>query len=216
MNKRHRSSLGDEIYEEILSDLISLKISPGSRITIDNLARELDVSQTPIRSALIRLESEGLVEKKHNFGYTAAAIPTEKEFKDIYEMRFLLEAHTASAAAENPKECFINQLISLNNEMRELAKDVRKYNYSKFAKKDAEFHSLIAEQSGNKIIMDTLKKLYVHIHIFRSRSNPYTTNEAVTEHQIIIDEIVKKSSLDAKQAMIDHINKSSDRLITEN
>lgn len=215
MGKRHRSSLGDEIYEKILSNLISLKIPPGSRITIDNLVRELNVSQTPIRSALIRLESEGLVEKRHNIGYTAAAIPTEKEFKDIYEMRFLLEAHTASVAAQNPTENFIKKLISLNKEMRELAEDNKPYSYSKFANKDSEFHSLIAEQSGNQIIIDTLKKLYVHIHIFRSRANPYTTIEAVAEHQMIIDGITQRSQLEAKKSMINHINKSLDRLSIE-
>jgi DNA-binding GntR family transcriptional regulator len=66
-----QGSIGDRVYEALLSQMISLKIAPGSRISIDALAREFGVSQTPIRAALIRLEAVGLVEKTHNVGYSA-------------------------------------------------------------------------------------------------------------------------------------------------
>ena len=62
----------DEIVEMIRADIISLRIAPDTRISIDNLARQLGVSQTPIREALSRLEATGLVSKQRFVGYCSA------------------------------------------------------------------------------------------------------------------------------------------------
>jgi DNA-binding GntR family transcriptional regulator len=57
INRHH--GLAEEAYEAIFAQLMALRIAPGSRITVDNLAREFNVSQTPIREALGRLEARG-------------------------------------------------------------------------------------------------------------------------------------------------------------
>ena len=57
------TGLAEDVYETIFAQLMGLKIAPGSRITVDNLVRELNVSHTPIREALGRFEGEGLVSK---------------------------------------------------------------------------------------------------------------------------------------------------------
>ena len=57
------TGLGEEVYQAIFRRLMALKVPPGARITVDGLAREFNVSQTPVREALSRLESEGLVER---------------------------------------------------------------------------------------------------------------------------------------------------------
>ncbi|WP_245518444.1 GntR family transcriptional regulator, partial [Mesorhizobium sp. M1C.F.Ca.ET.189.01.1.1] len=93
------SSLAEDVYEAIFAQLMSLKIAPGSRITVDNLVKEFDVSHTPIREALGRLEGEGLVLKTHLIGYRAAPQITRRRFDELYEMRLLLEPHGAAKAA---------------------------------------------------------------------------------------------------------------------
>src|SRR5690606_38313866 len=62
----------DEVFEVIRSDIMALRIPPDTGISIDELARKLGVSQTPIREALSRLEATGLVTKRHLFGYCCA------------------------------------------------------------------------------------------------------------------------------------------------
>ena len=66
------SSIAESVHEQIYERIMSLKIPPGARITIDGLARELNVSQTPVREALTRLERESLVRKEHLIGYSAS------------------------------------------------------------------------------------------------------------------------------------------------
>src|ERR1700742_5044635 len=85
------NSLANEVYENIYAQLMALRIAPGARITVDNLVRELNVSQTPIREALGRLEGEGLVVKTHLVGYSAAPQITKRQFDELYSLRLLLE-----------------------------------------------------------------------------------------------------------------------------
>src|SRR4051794_14676050 len=81
------NSLSGSVYDAIFAQLMSLKIAPGSRITVDNLVRELNVSQTPIREALGRLEGEGLVVKTHLIGYSAAPQIARRRFDELYQLR---------------------------------------------------------------------------------------------------------------------------------
>ncbi|MGY5036823.1 GntR family transcriptional regulator [Streptomyces sp. 900116325] len=79
---------------------MSLRIDPGSRVTIDVLARELGVSQTPIRDTLSRMEAEGLVVRVPNAGYRFTPQITRHRFEDMLELRLLLEPAAARRSAE--------------------------------------------------------------------------------------------------------------------
>src|SRR5690606_3323909 len=114
-----RVSLGDEVYETLLAQLVALRIPPNARISVDALVRELGVSQTPIRAALIRLESEGLVVKTHNVGYSAAPMPSRDTFEQIYDLRLLLEPYAAEQACRKLTDDARNELIELARAMTE-------------------------------------------------------------------------------------------------
>src|SRR5690606_1826112 len=88
---RRTQGIVEEVYELIRADIMSLRIPPESRISIDELARQLGVSQTPIREALSRLEATGLVTKRHFVGYCCAPQLNRQQLDQLYEMRLLLE-----------------------------------------------------------------------------------------------------------------------------
>ena len=83
------------------AQLMSLRIVPDSRVTIDALARELGVSQTPIRDALNRMEADGLVVRVPHAGYRIPPQITRQRFEDMLEIRLLLEPAAARRAAES-------------------------------------------------------------------------------------------------------------------
>lgn len=210
----HRAaSLAEEVYEAIFARLMALRIPPGARITVDNLVRELAVSQTPIREALGRLEGEGLVVKTHLVGYSAAPQITRRRFNELYELRLLLEPEAAARAAEAMTDAGLAELAEAAGVMsREGGADDR-VRYSQFARQDALFHDRILQMAGNELIRETLAHQHTHFHIFRLMFHARVTEEALDEHAAILAAFAARDAGAARQAMREHIERSRDRLL---
>lgn len=205
--------LSNDVYDAIFTQLMSLKIAPGSRITVDNLVKEFDVSHTPIREALGRLEGEGLVVKTHLVGYRAAPQVTRRRFDELYELRLLLEPNAAAKAAAALDE---EQLATLREAAGVMArregKDER-LRYSNFARQDAVFHDKILEFAQNELIRETINHQHTHFHIFRLMYHARVTEEALNEHEAILSAFAAGDPSAAEKAMRVHIENSRDRLL---
>lgn len=207
-----RRAIEDDVYDALLSELIALRIPPGERMSLDALSRQLGVSQTPVRAALIRLEAEGLVVKKFNSGYSAAPMPSGARFSDVYAMRLLIEPEAAYLATHNLDAAGRVRLLGLGADMaRQLDGDTRA-NYGRFASLDGQFHLTIAQFCGNKVILETLKRLYAHMNIFRLRYHTSVASDAVTEHVAILEAMQNGDAEGARQAMMAHISSSRTRM----
>jgi len=208
------SSIVDGVYNAIYEQLMALHIAPGARITIDGLARELDVSQTPIREALNRLEREGLVRKAHLIGYSAAPQLTRKQFDDLYSFRLLLEPEAACLAVRNMTAEGLAAMETTAARMRhDGTPPDRSRRYSSFARADAEFHDLVLRIGGNEVIRGALANQNVHLHIFRLMFHARVTREALEEHDRLLAAFREGNGTAAAAAMHDHIERSRDRLL---
>jgi DNA-binding GntR family transcriptional regulator len=211
--KLHRAaSLADEVYEAIFRQLMALKIAPGARISVDGLARELDVSQTPIREALSRLEAEGLVRKTHLVGYSAAPQITKRGLDEIYELRLKLEPDAARAAASRLEAESLAQLRSIADSMAVRHGSDERIRYSTFARQDAVFHDRILELAGNALIRGLLWHQHTHFHIFRLMFHARVTEEALDEHGLLMSAFEAGDGDAAAKAMRAHIKRSRDRI----
>jgi DNA-binding GntR family transcriptional regulator len=207
-----RPSLGDDVYEALLTRLISLKIAPGSRITVDGLVKDLGVSQTPIRAALVRLEAEGLVVKTHLVGYSAAPLPDRRRFEQIYELRLLLEPVAAAKAARSLSEADRATLEKLHAAMGMPSSDDARLAYGKFATWDAAFHAQIAGAGRSDLIAETLARLHTHMHLFRLLFHSRVTEEAIREHEDVLTALKSGDPAMAHAAMERHILFSQRRM----
>ncbi|MBA2588088.1 MAG: GntR family transcriptional regulator [Alphaproteobacteria bacterium] len=181
---------------------MSLKIPPDTRVSVDELARKLNVSQTPIREALSMLEANGLVSKRHFAGYATSQRMDRAQLDELFEFRLLIEPHAARKAAEAMADA----------DMHQLASGETAPSHDAFADMDTEFHRLIAQGAGNHLIADSLARLHIHVHIFRSCFRSEITEEAVHEHDGIIAAIQARDSTKAEAAMRRHIERSYGRL----
>jgi DNA-binding GntR family transcriptional regulator len=207
-----RASLGDDVYEALLARLIALKIAPGARINVDALVKDLGVSQTPIRNALVRLEAEGLVVKTHLIGYSAAPLPSRRRFEQIYELRLLLEPAAAAKAAAALSPADRAALAELHAAMAKPASSDARLAYGKFATADAAFHARIAIAGGSDLIAETLARLHFHLHLFRLLFHSRVTEEAIREHAAIVDALMRGDAGAAHAAMEQHILFSQRRM----
>ncbi|UZX45344.1 GntR family transcriptional regulator (plasmid) [Agrobacterium tumefaciens] len=208
---RRPARLGDEVYDALYAQLMSLKIPPGGRISVDNLVRTLGVSQTPIREALSRLEAQGLVIKTHLIGYSAADQMDRIQLDQLYELRLLLEPFAAGRIAAQRDPEIIADLKNLDAEMRKVERSESRAAYGEFAKRDAAFHNYIARCSGNALVYDSLTRLHTHVHLFRLFYHARATTDANSEHEELIGEMEAGNVEGAQQAMARHIENSKAR-----
>lgn len=207
-------SIVDGVYDGIYEKLMSLDIPPGARMSIDAIARDLNVSQTPVREALSRLEREGLVHKAHLIGYSAAPQHSRKEFEDLFAFRLLLEPEGARLAALNMTPSALARLEEAAADMGHGAPPVdRTSRYSRFARTDAHFHDEILKLAGNEVIRHALADQHIHLHLFRLMFHTRVTQEALEEHESLLSAFRAGDAAAAEAAMRDHISRSRDRLM---
>src|SRR5690606_32939295 len=93
-----RRGLRDRVYERVLQLLLSGEVAPGARLSIDTLARQLDVSPTPVREAMVHLERTGLVTREALKGYRVAPPLGAAQLRELFDARLILETEAARMA----------------------------------------------------------------------------------------------------------------------
>ncbi len=181
-----RSVLADEVYEILKSKLMDNIVEPGSRLSIDGLSRDLKVSPTPIREALARLESDGLVTKRAHSGYTAAPLIDARAFEELFRMRLLLEPACAAWAALTATAAQITSMEELIAEMGEPVSGDDYESYKTFAAQDAAFHLALAAATGVSLMVETLERLRPHAQLYRLYYNVGITDDALHEHERVL------------------------------
>ncbi len=150
-----RSVLSDQVKDRLLERIVEGDLEPGSRIVETRVARELGISQAPVREALRALTSLGLVEMRPHRGAWVRK-PDRRELIEAVEVRGVLEAYAAEQAATNISEDGIAELEKLYDEMLDLAADG---DAMPLAYKDAEFHARVIAASGNAMLERTWQLL---------------------------------------------------------
>ncbi len=207
-----RQILTDNVYEAVTGLIMDHRIEPGTRINIDQLARDLDVSATPVREALARLESDGLVTKEPLRGYSTTALLDLPSFLQLYELRAILEPASARKAAEAPTD---NDLQLLEEQVEAIERAEIGHAYQEFRilpTQDASFHDTIARMSGNAYLRDTLSRLHAHLLLYRLVEDPNLGGVTSVEHRAILDALRGRDPDAAAQAMAEHITRSQHRM----
>ncbi len=215
-----RRKLADSVYETLKDTVISGSFEAESRLNIDQVARELGVSPTPVREALARLEWDGLVINEPLKGYSVAPLPDAAGFEEIYEMRIWLEPMAAKLAAHNPDPSQVRRLEAANQKMRQpvsaagsgSAAEPSDYR-TLFWREDPKFHAAIYEMSKRRLLADAIGRLRPHMQLFRLGDiHARIGTETVDEHEAIIDAIKGRDPSAAATAMRNHLESSWLRL----
>ncbi|WP_443076327.1 GntR family transcriptional regulator [Streptomyces sp. NBC_01716] len=207
-----RQVLADSVYEAIKAMVMDHEIEPGARVGIESLSRTLEVSPTPVREALARLESDGLVTKRSLAGYRATELLTPQGLEELFEMRLLLEPRATALAAVNADEEQLDAIENLVEEMRGRPGSGDRYVvYREFAAADQRFHDTIARAAGRSLLADAVERLHSHLHIFRLSGIPGAGPLTLAEHDRILRAILRRNPDRAAEAMTDHLRRSLER-----
>lgn len=195
------------VYQQLRKRIFEKKLLRGQRLPEVTIAKDLEVSRTPVREALRRLENEGLVQIIPNWGASLVS-PTAKEVLDTYEVRKNLEMMSIEKAALKitPLQlCRLQECI--DSERQNFAdRDLEAY-----MKINDEFHIIIAESSGNATLADfvrnILSRTFVQTIFFESFFD-FDTNPSLDEHIEMLNALSSKNVALCVDLMKKHIELS--------
>ncbi|UOZ10273.1 GntR family transcriptional regulator [Amycolatopsis sp. WQ 127309] len=210
----NRQVLADGVYEQIRALIMNDGIEPGARVNIDEIARELGVSGTPVREALARLESEELVSRLPLRGYRVTELLNRKEVDDMYALRLLLEPPSAALAAAAMSDASVAALEAELATCPAAPADDAYSDYKALTAHDARLHELILHLAGNVAVEQAFARTHCHLHFFRLNYNQPFGEQTIAEHRTIVDALVVGSASGARKAMTAHLEVARDRLVS--
>jgi DNA-binding GntR family transcriptional regulator len=202
----------DAVYKKLKSAIRKRYIKQGSQLVEITLAQQLGVSRTPVRSAIKRLEAEGLVNSIPNRG-AFVITPTLKEIEETFLVRAQLEKMATRLTAETINKTQVKELQGIIKTEKMV---FDKNNLDEYFAVNDLLHLKIAEFSENKVLHAYVQELLDRTRIFLILYDPFFKLEysPTTEHQAIIDALQDHSPEEAAKAVENHIKSSIEGLET--
>ncbi|MBD8004535.1 GntR family transcriptional regulator [Bacillus norwichensis] len=207
-----KNGLENKIYKMLKAAIINRELPPGTKLSEQELADTLNVSRTPIRSALRRLSYEMYVKIIPRRGAFVNQ-PTLKEVEDVFEMRILLEDFAVMKACQSHAK-FKSTIQSLEGMIQKEKEAYASKNIGGVLENVYDFHIEIAKISQNDILINQLRELISLTNIYLTFYSEMDLDEPASpqEHADILEAIKVNDEELARNRMKHHINKVIDRL----
>ena len=209
-------SLRQQVYQALRQIILKGDLASGERIVETTLAKQLQVSRTPIREAIGQLQHEKLIVANSTGGLRVTTLSVQ-DAAQLYDCRLALEQLAIVSACEQITSKQLKQLEKYVLLAEKFAHPSSKSDSSKLLEIDYQFHHLIAESSGNKWLLTLLEQVFDKMSLLRvqtTKHNPQVL-EIRLEHRQVYNAIAEKN-LDLAQATIkEHLIASKARVVKE-
>lgn len=208
--KRVTPLLKEIAYEKIKESIIEERFTSGSFLSERELIDLLQMSKTPIKAALTRLEAEGFVTVSSKQGIIINELSIN-QIIDIYDLRIALETYNCKQICGKLTKVQCMELESNIDKLKDIVKDL---DVSRFTEVDHEFHLLISSYTGNKEIYRVLLNYQDHLKRITLRhmhKDPYRMETFLEEHCLIYDAL-KGGNMQCIQYMENHLQDAKRKL----
>lgn len=204
------STLCQRVYDHLHGEIMADRLPPGTELSEVALSRELAVSRGPIREAMGRLASDGLVTVRPRRGAEVRAVTT-RELIDAYQVREVLEVLAVKLAMLRIADSDLDRLDDLVDKMAEHA---RGNAVADFFAANVAFHDLIGKLSGNEKLVQVHQRLIAETARFQARTVALRGNleGSVNEHRAILAAIRKRDVDEAAALAAAHVRVPTERL----
>jgi DNA-binding GntR family transcriptional regulator len=199
---RDPSALTSEVRGRLIDAIMTGELKPGDRLILDKLAERLGVSRTPVRDALLRLVSEGIVEPADRRGYVIREL-TASEIDNNFDSRLAIEAHAAARLAQRGGEA----LTKVRAVLAEVSAQSNGSAVS-FYEANRKVHRAIVEAAGNPQLLVFFDAIWgqavsnqVYLSFFRAESD----KSFESDHLALIEVLAAGDPEAAREALIRHI-----------
>lgn len=196
-----RVSLRSQIKEILLERILNGEYRPGERLIELQIAQELGTSQAPVRESLRELEALGFVESEPHRG-TRVRTVTRAEMAEIYPVRAALEEVAAREAARRLN----GNVEALKAEIAAMRQAAREGDLYEQVRHDVQFHRLIVEASGNKVLLEVWKSLHIEARTLISVIKTDIDRDELTERHVPVLEALEAGNSElAGRLMREHV-----------
>lgn len=191
----------DAIYSTLREAILRGVLAPGEHLGEIQLASLFNRSRTPIREAILRLESERLAARSSRRGFAVGKISRE-EILEVYAVREVLDGLAARLAAQGMFANELEHLVWLNNRLRAAAEQG---NASVMASLNIEFHEEVGRASRNTMLLQFMRQIHDWVRRFHDStfSFPGRAGEAVAEHDALLEALGRRDP-DAAERIARH------------
>ena len=203
----------DQAYDNIRELILSMTIKPGQSVTENALSDQLGIGRTPVREALARLESEGLIYSKN--GRKTVHSLTMDEIREIFDIKYALEGAMAKWAAERGSKEDKKRLGVIMTDMTKLAKSrpeneaEREHYLDSWINTDKALHEVIFKMAGSPKATRIIEKLNIQWH--RTRISIYAIEGRILrssrEHEEFVNYIIEGNAEKAESSMKIHLQR---------
>jgi DNA-binding GntR family transcriptional regulator len=199
----------ERTYESLKSAILSGRFDPGQRLTEEHLAEEMEVSRTPVREALHRLELEGLIKPLATRGFIVSG-GSRDELEELFEIREILEGHALRIICEKISEEVLEQLNGFIEKAEEALKRKRSDEVFRWNTKFHDLlHSLLTEKPQLHRLMVNVRK-YVLRYRKDTLQSPDGVRRAIDGHRKIILALRLRDPDLCERVMREHIRQSKE------
>lgn len=190
--KLEKTTLSDQIYQLLRTDIITQKLPGGEKLTIKMIQERFSTSYTPAREALRRLAQEGLVESVTNVGASVIAL-TKDDVREIYDFCFILDHAAMSLAMENP--AFPEFISDIRENLLLQENALADQDLTAFKKYSDDFHDIFFRYCRNRRLYHSAKLLRSQLSILTNNYQMFSiaTGRVIVEHKKIANALQEKN-----------------------
>jgi DNA-binding GntR family transcriptional regulator len=208
----NRATLSDQIYDYLRGEILTGRFAPGHRLDLGELVERLKVSKMPLKEAIGRLATEGLLDVQAQRGTFVSRVDP-RDLAETFEVRRALEMLAGELAASRVKKTDIERLRALIAKM-EKSDEVGQHLALNF-----EFHGLIVELSDNRKLIETYHRLRVPIQVagihYRSENWIERIAQEQREHRSIVRALEQRDAEAVSRAISEHIKRGGASLLED-
>ncbi|MBE3574465.1 MAG: GntR family transcriptional regulator [Firmicutes bacterium] len=201
-------SLVEQIYKILHDDIVSLRLAPGQKLSVDSLVRRFGVSRTPVRDALNILVTDGLVTLSPRVGYFVVSL-TPLDVEEISDIRKMIELYALPRAVRQITPAEIGRMEQETRRIQQLPESERRQTFERV---DRSFHLDLIRLAGNKRLVEMFTEISAFIDLMRHLD--VRINDALNEHLAILQAMREGNEAAAAKQLETHLENVKHAVLT--
>ncbi|MGB0847360.1 MAG: GntR family transcriptional regulator [Thiolinea sp.] len=197
-----KKRLADQVYDQLLDAIHNGVIQPNDQIVQEKLAEQFEISRTPVREALLRLEQEKIIEVAKRGGFKIRII-SERETEEIYRARAAIECYAVRMLALNHSPALLDTL----RQKIQNAESLTEHTVKAYFKANQTIHRAFVEACGNRYLLEMFDNTWNRGTSFRlfASIDAGAMADSLGDHEALVDVVASGDPVAAFEKMMEHI-----------